>query len=208
MEELLQLAGTALAAYLIGSFPTAYLLVRGKSGKDLRSEGSGNIGTLNAFEVTRSRRVGIAVLLIDLLKGALPVAIVHLTGGGFLLGSAALLGVVLGHNYSPWIGWKGGRGLAPAAGASCALNPLILAIWGLFWLAAYFRSRDVHFGNLAATVLMPFLILLLPELISQGNFLEAGSVYHVVVLGFVLATIVFLKHIQPLRDLIARRSNS
>lgn len=208
MEALLQLAGTALAAYLIGSFPTAYLLVRKQRGKDLRTEGSGNIGTLNAFEVTRSRRLGLGVLLIDLAKGALPVAVVHLIGEGFLMGSVALIGVVLGHNYSPWIGWKGGRGLASAAGASLLLNPLVPAIWGLFWLIAYFRSRNVHFGNISAIILMPFLIVLVPELVSAGNLLAASSVYDIALLAFCLAGIVFLRHIQPLRDLLANRTTS
>ncbi|HAX48012.1 MAG TPA: acyl-phosphate glycerol 3-phosphate acyltransferase, partial [Bacteroidetes bacterium] len=59
--------------YLIGSFPTAYILVKLRSNKDLTKEGSGNVGTLNSFTVSKSKAIGITVLLIDILKGALPV---------------------------------------------------------------------------------------------------------------------------------------
>jgi glycerol-3-phosphate acyltransferase PlsY len=208
MEELLEIAGTAIAAFLIGSFPTAYLLVRKNSGKDLRGEGSGNIGTLNAYEVTRSRKLGLGVLLIDLIKGALPVGVVFLSGGTFTLGVTALLGVVIGHNYSPWIGWKGGRGLAPAAGASLVLNPLLVAAWGAFWLIAFFRTRDVHFGNVAAIILMPFLILFIPQLISTCNLFPAPQAYSIAIAAFLLSALIFIKHIQPLKDLLRKRKKN
>ncbi|MBE0644820.1 MAG: glycerol-3-phosphate acyltransferase [Bacteroidetes bacterium] len=204
MHQIIHITLIALAAFLVGSFPTAYVIVRRRRGKDLRNEGSGNIGTLNAYEVTRSRRIGIFVLLVDLFKGALPVLLVSiLFPDDFIGAGAALCCVVLGHNYSPWIGWKGGRGLAPAAGATLAFNPLFLALWGLFWLAAFWKSRDVHFGNIAATVLAPFVVLLVQPVFAATSFFPLPSYYSVSIVFFILSGLVFLKHLGPLQQLIA-----
>ena len=204
MYQITHIILVGLFSFLIGSFPTAYLIVRKRRGKDLRNEGSGNIGTLNAFEVTRSRRIGIVVLVVDLLKGALPVLLIAaFLSGDFVAAGTALCCVVLGHNYSPWIGWKGGRGLAPAAGATLAFNPLFLALWGLFWLAAFWKSRDVHFGNIAATVLSPFVVLLVQPTFGATSFFPIPSPYSLPSVFFILSALVFLKHIEPLKTLIA-----
>ncbi len=194
----------ALLSFLIGSFPTAYLIVRRRQGKDLRNEGSGNIGTLNAYEVTRSRSVGILVLVIDLCKGALPVLLVWTFFPKDFAGAAtALCSVVLGHNYSPWIGWKGGRGLAPAAGATLALNPLFLALWGALWLAGFWKSKSVHFGNIAATILAPFVVLMAEPVFNATSTFPVPMQYSVFIVFFLLCVLVFLKHIEPLRKLVS-----
>ncbi|MBN1446904.1 MAG: glycerol-3-phosphate acyltransferase [Bacteroidetes bacterium] len=209
MEEILTIVGSGLLAFLVGSFPTAYILVRRKSGKDLRKEGSGNIGTLNAFEVTRSRVIGAGVLLIDLVKGAIPVFLVYsLLGDVFLPASAALIGTVLGHNYSPWIGWKGGRGLAPAAGATLVYNPLLLVIWVIFWLAAFAKTRNVHFGNISATLLSPLIVLLFPELLQSMSLFTPASPSFLPAVAVMLFALIFLKHIDPFRQLIERYRKS
>lgn len=209
MEEIMVTAGSFLLAFLIGSFPTAYIFVRRHSGLDLRSEGSGNIGTLNAYEVSRSRRLGIVVLGVDLLKGATPVLLVWLSlGDAFLPASAALLGVVTGHNYSPWIGWRGGRGLAPAAGAGLVFNPLLPAIWVVFWLAGFLRTRDVHFGNIAATLLAPALVLLFPGIVRAMNLFTPSDRVRLPVVAVLLFGLIFLKHIGPFREMLHRYAQS
>jgi len=205
VETILTTTAGGLLAFLVGSFPTAYILVRRNSGKDVRREGSGNVGTLNAFEVTRSRSVGIMVLGIDLLKGALPVLLIFLLRGDvFLPASAALIGVVLGHNYSPWIGWKGGRGLAPAAGATLVFNPFLVAVWVLFWGAGYAKTRDVHFGNIAATLLTPLVVLLVPDLTRRMNLFSPERGADLPVVAVLLFALILLKHIEPLRQLFKR----
>ena len=209
MEEIIVIAASGLLSFLTGSFPTAYLLVRKQSGKDLRTEGSGNVGTLNAFEVSRSRRIGATVLLIDLLKGAVPVLIVFLTlGDAFPAASAAMIGVVLGHNYSPWIGWRGGRGLAPAAGAALVFNPLLPAIWGVFWLAGFLKTRSVHFGNIAATLLSPFTVLLALEPVRAMNLFTPTELYMTPLVATVLFGLILIRHIDPLRQLADTYSQS
>lgn len=201
-------AGVGLASFLVGSVPTAYLLVHYQHGKDLRREGSGNIGTLNAFEVSRSRRTGATVLFIDALKGMLPVAVVHLavpadaaSAVPVTAAAAALLGAVAGHNYSPWIGWKGGRGLATAAGASLLINPAFVAIWGVFWLAGFLKTRSVHFGNIAATVLLPFTVLLGQQTVAHVTLFPDPGARITLLLAFLMSLLVFLRHIEPLRNM-------
>ena len=200
----------AAGAFLLGSFPTAFVLVRKTSGKDLRTSGSGNIGALNAFEVSRSKSVGIAVLLIDLVKGALPVlAVLLFLGDAFVAGAFAYIAVVLGHNYSPWIGFKGGRGLAPALGASIAFNPAFLIIWIALWLVTRLWSKDVHVGNIFATAVSPFVLFFAAPLAGKLSHFTAPSDMATVAVGTALFVLIFLKHLDPLRALIAhRRSGS
>jgi glycerol-3-phosphate acyltransferase PlsY len=211
METIMEILGVAFAAFLIGSFPTAYILVRLRSGK----EGSGNIGTLNAYEVSRSRLLGILTLLVDALKGALPIAVIHLIpdtgfseGESLALASAALLGAVVGHNYSPWIGWKGGRGLATAAGAALLINPLLVGIWGTLWLAGFLKSKRVHFGNIAATVLLPFTVLIADDTVGVVTLFPHSNGSGVLLMTFLLSILVLLKHIEPLKQLMKKNTSS
>ena len=98
---------------MIGSIPTAYILIKIKYGKNLSEEGSGNIGARNTLDVTGSKADGIIVLLADLIKGLVP-AFLLITYGDLgkwqLIIPLTLL--VAGHNFSVWIKFKGGRGLA------------------------------------------------------------------------------------------------
>ena len=197
------------AAVLVGTFPTAFVLVRRATGQDLRREGSGNIGTLNAYEVTRSRTVGIVVLMIDLIKGAIPVVFAaRLFPEDVVAGGLAAFGVVLGHNYSPWIGFKGGRGLAAAAGAMLVFNPLVLIYWVFFWLVAFARRRNVHFGNIIASVLAPVLFAFTPKLaLMMARFpIEQG--WHQPLVASAVCLLILARHAGPLRQLIAQRSSS
>src|SRR5512147_2237624 len=108
--------------YLIGSVPWAFILVRLRSNRDIRKEGSGNVGTLNSYVVTGSRKVGVAVLLLDLAKGFAAAEFGRMVGGGdFSTAAVGLLAAILGHNYPVWLRFKGGRGLAPAAGGMLAI---------------------------------------------------------------------------------------
>jgi len=148
--------------YIIGSFPTAYILVKLSSNKDLTKEGSGNVGTLNSFTVSKSKAVGIAVLLIDILKGALPVYfmmfIMPHPYQSVMLGACAL---ILGHNYPIWLKFKGGRGLATGAGIFMVTNYFILIGWCLVWLIVFLVKRKVLIANTIATFSLPVYVLLI-----------------------------------------------
>lgn len=195
-------------ATLLGTFPTAFLLVRRATGRDLRKEGSGNIGTLNAYEVTRSRSVGVVVLLIDVIKGSVPVVFaIRLFPDEILSGALATIGVVLGHNYSPWIGFKGGRGLASAAGAMLVFNPLLLLYWVGFWGVAFARRRDVHFGNIAASVLSPILLAFTPGLALLMAGFPVENAWQQPAVASAVCLLILIRHIGPIRQLFAPRTS-
>ena len=140
------LVATFVVGFLLGSIPAAWVVVRVVTRKDLASSGSTNVGALNALRVSRSKWVGVLVLLLDALKGAAAVwggawLAPHL-GGTVLDGQAAgAVGVVAGHNYNPWLSWAagrlvGGKGFAAAAGALLVFLPWLVPAWlGLALLA-------------------------------------------------------------------------
>lgn len=140
-------AAGLLAAFLIGSIPSAFVWVRIRTGKDIRTLGSGNVGATNVFR-SIGRKDGILVLACDALKGVLGVVIGRLiwhyapasdgTAGildykliGFLLGIAA----ILGHVFTPWLGFKGGKGVATGAGVALAVYPIPFLLALVSWMA-------------------------------------------------------------------------
>jgi glycerol-3-phosphate acyltransferase PlsY len=127
---------TVFISYLLGSFPSGYVLARLFYGKDLRKEGSGNVGTLNSLRVTRSKSLSIAVLIIDVAKGyfALLVASFLIIPDYFIVPA---LTVIIGHMYPVWLGGRGGRGLATLAGVFLFLKPEIVGIWWLMFSLFY-----------------------------------------------------------------------
>ena len=168
----------ALFSYLIGSFPTAFVLLKKVKQIDITQNGSGNVGALNSYEVSNSKLIGVTVLLIDTLKG---LGIVYLSkilfGNDFLTGSISLLFGVTGHCFSPWIKFKGGRGLATAAGGSLILAPAILILWLLFWLIAYLFRKNIHFGNITATILTGLLSLSSSDILNKYSIPPADENY-------------------------------
>ncbi len=154
---------SACGGYLIGSIPTAYLLVRRSEGVDIRQTGSGNVGGYNAYVVTRSRLVGLLVIVLDMLKGLAVVLLAGaLLGPEFWLRGIGLAAALIGHNYPVWLKFKGGRGLATAAGGLFAIGISYTLLWCVLWAAEFRRSKDILSGNLVAIVLSPILLALLP----------------------------------------------
>ena len=176
----------ALAAYLLGSIPTGYLVARAK-GVDIRTVGSGNIGATNAFRVL-GKPAGVFVLLADALKGFAAVAvIVHfyqelhdLLPGVFTveaitrpellwnLGVVAGLCAVLGHNYTCWLKFKGGKGIATSAGVYFALAPLAVSIALALWIVLFVVTRYVSIASLAAAIGLPTAVWLTKESVLLG----------------------------------------
>jgi glycerol-3-phosphate acyltransferase PlsY len=158
--------GVALAAYLIGSVPTGYLMGRAR-GVDIRKVGSGNIGATNVMR-TLGKPIGIAVLLADALKGALPVALLPGlaarlgpgmgSGTGEGLALCAALGAVLGHNYTCWLRFKGGKGIATSAGALLVLMPKALGLTVLLWAVVMGFGRWVSLASVVAATALPFIV--------------------------------------------------
>ncbi|MGA9363146.1 MAG: glycerol-3-phosphate acyltransferase [Bacteroidota bacterium] len=190
--------------YLIGSLPTAYLLVKWKTQQDVRKMGTGNVGALNSYEVTGSRFVGLAVLLVDLMKGAFSVLLARfLSDGTFTFLGLSALSVVVGHNYNVWLGFKGGRGLAAAAGAVLVVNWVFVAVWGALWSVTYMLTKNIHKGNVLAIVVTPFVAAFLSEKMVDWGLLKQEDTSLFIVFGFLLCTLLFLRHLQPIREMLS-----
>ncbi len=151
---------TLVAAYLVGSIPTGYLVARAK-GVDLRAHGSGNIGATNAFRVL-GKGPGIFVLLMDAFKGAAAVIWVPLLTASWVPGNAgtylplvAGVGAILGHNYTCWLRFKGGKGVATSAGVMGALLPWALVIALSTWFLVLLISRYMSIASIIAAVALP-----------------------------------------------------
>ncbi|MDE1162763.1 MAG: glycerol-3-phosphate 1-O-acyltransferase PlsY [Acidobacteriaceae bacterium] len=159
---------TIVYAYLLGSIPFGYILVRSFQDEDIRQSGSGNIGATN---VARSNKVlGIGTLLLDALKGWLAVVLTHVVVKAFHLGTpnpamdlAALAGLmaVIGHMFPVWLGFRGGKGVATALGVFLALSwPSALAAVAVF-IVAMVLSKYVSVGSIVAAIALPIFAWLL-----------------------------------------------
>ena len=192
---------SGITGYLIGSIPTAFLLVRWKSNVDIRGTGSGNVGALNSFQVTRSKWLGGAVLLLDLLKGAVAVWLSSVfSGGQFSTQAVAGVAAVTGHNFPVWLRFKGGRGLATAAGVTMVLAWPFVAIWGVLWVLGFLLLRHVNVANAAASVLEMLGILLVPAgilALAAGSSIEPAEFR---AFGLSLFIVILIKHIEPVRE--------
>jgi glycerol-3-phosphate acyltransferase PlsY len=152
---------TALVAYLLGSIPTGFLVAIAR-GVDIRTVGSGNIGATNAFRVL-GKGLGIFVLLMDALKGWVAVilgawAVDKLLPGvplGYLRITAGIA-AILGHNFTCWLHFKGGKGIATSAGVLIGLVPLALAIILSIFIILFLTTRYVSVGSIAAAFALPF----------------------------------------------------
>jgi len=144
------LAGVALviASFLIGAVPWGYLLGKASSGIDLRTVGSGGTGATNVLR-TLGPRASAVVALLDILKGVLPVLLARSTGFDSTWVAAAAVATVAGHCWSPFIGFKGGKGVATGAGAATALFPYVVVIVPVMFLVVR-ATKYVSLGSLIA----------------------------------------------------------
>jgi glycerol-3-phosphate acyltransferase PlsY len=142
------------AAFLLGSIPTGYLVARAK-GLDIRRHGSGNIGATNVFR-TLGKPLGLLVFVIDALKGFAAVWLADRYGGGSeWAGIIAAIAAIAGHNYTPWLGFRGGKGIATSAGGLVALMPWAVLAIAAVWFAVFFATRYVSLASLCAAAALP-----------------------------------------------------
>ena len=198
-------ATVAIVAYLLGSIPTGYLAGRAK-GIDVRTVGSGNIGATNAFR-TLGTVPGILVLLIDGLKGW---GAVELSGviSALLQPAAkpdpnvieylrivAASCAILGHNYTCWLKFKGGKGIATSAGVLAALVPLALVISLGTWIIVCIWTRYVSVASIAASAILPF-----------GTWI-AGYSYRLIIFTALMAVLAIYKHKGNIQRLLHGTEN-
>jgi len=171
-----------LLAFLLGSIPFGLLISKTK-GIDVRKHGSGNIGATNVLRVV-GKKYGITCLLLDALKGFIPtllsISLIRFTGEPTGISMTSLLPfastdqpqllaqswqvltgllAILGHNYSPWVGFKGGKGIATTAGVVIALMPAAIVILFMVWLVLFLCTRYVSVASIVAVAVLPVITL-------------------------------------------------
>ena len=149
-------------AFLLGSIPFGLLLGKLK-GIDIRQHGSGNIGATNVFR-TLGKKPGILCLFLDFCKGLLPVIIAdRLVPDGSMGQSIEVctaLAAILGHNYSPWLGFKGGKGIATSAGALAGLiPPIALVVLVIIFAVTTLTTKYVSVGSIVTAISLPILMI-------------------------------------------------
>jgi len=178
-------------AYLLGSISFAVLLVRVATGKDIRSEGSGNAGATNVLR-GHGKGLGLAVAALDIAKGAAAVLLVRLATADPRYAAAAGFAAVLGHVFPIFYGFRGGKGVATAVGAFLVLAPLATLVCVAVFVAVVAAVRYVSVGSMVAMVLLPPV---------------AGGLFHaptpVVAAAAASAVLVVLKHRENLKRLAA-----
>lgn len=151
-------------AYLAGSIPTSYMVGRFAHGVDLRKHGSGNLGATNTFRVL-GWRAALPVIVVDVAKGWIPAAFFPLWDGAVPLEWALAYGAmaIVGHVFSVFVGFRGGKGVAASAGVFLALAPWAVLIAGVVWGVVVLLTRMVSLGSLTAAVVLPIAVFVTGE---------------------------------------------
>lgn len=222
-------------AFLLGSIPFGLIIARAK-GINIREHGSGNIGATNVLRVV-GKKYGISCLLLDALKGFIPVFIainlIRITGKsnpleidalapfalilpaseqflGQLVHVITALAAILGHNYSPWVGFRGGKGIATSAGVLLGLMPFGVLLLLVVWLIVFAATRYVSVASMIAAVALPLMVHYgarfhhvqndksLPTLWEAGTWNKPLFYFSIVIA--VLAVWKHRTNIQRLRD--------
>jgi len=196
---MLSLVLAVVGGYLLGSLPGGYIVGKGIKGIDVRKFGSGNIGATNVLRVVGKKAAAI-VLLIDLGKGAAAVYLAGLFSAGLdpsFTKAIAGLACISGHNWSFFLKFRGGKGVATSAGVFLLLTPLpfIFALVTMSLVVGI--TRYVSLGSMASAVALPFYIWIL-----MGK--EELSY---IVLGVVVAALIILRHRSNLKRLLAGQEN-
>jgi acyl phosphate:glycerol-3-phosphate acyltransferase len=150
-----------LCAYLIGGIPFGYIIVKLKTGRDVRGSGSGNIGATNVLRTT-GRALGIVTLLLDIAKGFAAVWLAaSLMHDDPLWTSAAAVTVMMGHAFPVFLGFKGGKAVASFIGAFLYLTPLALVAVMIVFFVVVAYSRYISLGSILAAGTFPFAVWLI-----------------------------------------------
>jgi glycerol-3-phosphate acyltransferase PlsY len=182
-----------IIAYFLGSIPTGLLLARA-AGVDIRTSGSGNIGATNVYR-TLGRSVGVMTLVGDCLKGLLPVLAARYLGLSDLWIAAVGLAAFLGHVYTIFLGFKGGKGVATALGVFLGVAPLAVVGALAVFIAVVWKTRYISLGSITAAAVMPGLVAVVdrrPPL---------------VLMAVVIAALVVWKHRENIQRLRAGTEN-
>jgi len=180
---------TVVVAYLLGSIPFGYLIVRLRAGADVRETGSGGTGATNVSR-RAGKLAGVLTLVLDGAKGAAAVVLASrlLTpdyGPNWFVAGAAVA-TILGHCFPVWLGFRGGKGVATGVGAFLVLTPLPVVAIGILFMIVFWRTRYVSLGSITAAAALPLFILL------QNFFVKPVAGFQSVIFAAVSAAILII----------------
>lgn len=196
------------AFYLIGSIPTAYLVLKFRHQIDVREYGTGNVGAMNSYDVTGSKVSGVSVFIVDFLKGVIPTLILlYVLKLNLYFTIIPLVLLVIGHNFSVFIKFKGGRGLATAAGILIVLNFWIVILWLIFYFIIKKIKDNVHIATVIALILIPVALIFAQDLIvpfsyGYGVFGKEITFTLLFALSSSIVIVILMKHITPIFEII------
>lgn len=159
---MISLLASGIGAYLIGGIPFSYIAGKLARGIDLRQHGSGNLGASNTYRILGGR-IALAVLFLDIAKGFVPVLVAarfEATGAEPVHALAAAAGAIMGHLFSPYLGFSGGKGIATSAGAFAGLAPIAFACALTVFLLVFAARRIVSLASLSAAITLPLAVFL------------------------------------------------
>lgn len=143
-----------ILAYLIGSIPFGYLIVRGKTGADVRQTGSGGTGATNVSR-RAGKLAGVLTLVLDALKGGGAIFLAGRAADNDWVITAAAIAVIVGHIFPVWLGFRGGKGVATGVGVLVMVAPLALSCAGVVFIAIVLFTRYVSLASMTAALLVP-----------------------------------------------------
>jgi len=176
----IELAIAVFGAYLIGSIPTGYIIVKLFTGQDIRTIGSGSTGATNVKRVMGKKWFFI-VMFLDALKGALPVLLAKVFSTAFvsigLIPVLCAIAAILGHSKSIFLKFSGGKSVASGVGTILALNWMVGLMVALIWAIITYISKYVSLGSIIALSISPILMYLCKEPIAYILYCVMGAIY-------------------------------
>lgn len=166
---------TLIASYFLGAIPTAYILAKKLFGINIMEHGSGNVGTTNVFRVL-GWKVGIPVFVIDMLKGFIAAALGYLAGGAVVAVFASFIAVI-GHTFSVFIKFKGGKGVATGAGTLLFLCPKVFICVIIMWFIVSFVSGYISLGSIVAALSAIIFVIAFHYEIPVCLFVAIAAIY-------------------------------
>lgn len=189
-----------LIAYLLGSIPFGYLFTKRATGKNILESGSGNIGSTNVERIA-GKNISLLTQLCDMLKGLLPVAAILILQYNSIISLARFLvyyvafASIVGHDFSVFLKFKGGKGVNTTLGASILLTPFAVLISVLVYFLVKWRTNYVSLGSICLAISLPLISLLLQNLSLSFYYLLAASL------------LIIVMHIPNIRRLIQGTEN-
>lgn len=171
-----------IAAYLLGAIPVGYVLTKVVTGKNILEHGSGNIGSTNVKRIA-GKRIALFTQLLDMLKGLLPVLlyVVFVPESNEFMKYFVALAAIIGHDFSVFLWFKGGKGVNTTLGASILFSPVVVLISVVIYFIVKWRYKYVSVGSLALSIALPLF-----ELIFNG---VSNTFYYLIACMFLIVVL-------------------